>query len=420
VKKINVLIIVFVAIAIALLPKGSAKAATAISTCEQLQDMNLNLSETYTLANDIDCTGTTSWDSGSGFTPVGNSGTPFTGSLDGQNHKIIGLFIDRASTADVGLFGFAQDASASNLTLQGGSITGQRNVGSIAGHIRSMNLSNINSSSTVGDAGYYSGGIIGFNESQSTFLTTLTNVHFSGSIIVSASSYSNAGLIGDNDADADIIQSSNTGTISGGYDYVGGLVGDNDAIVNITNSFNSGNITSKGSACCTGGLMGWADEVNITNSYNSGNVTGQTDVGGLVGFSISGSINNSYSTGLITGTSPANSGGIIGYPEDLSYTNVFWDTEISGQSVGCGTDFACAGTTGTSTSQMRTQTTFTDATWDFEKVWGICSAFNNGFPYLLWQNPSCTAPTPGLPNTGAGTINIDYSNTWAIDTLLKF
>jgi hypothetical protein len=85
--------------------------------------------------------------------------------------------------------------------------------------------------------------------------------------------------------------------------------------------------------------------------------------------------------------------------------NSFWNTETSGQSGPCGTAVPCPEkATGLTTAQMRTQSTFTEATWDFENVWGICESFNNGFPYLLWQNPTCTTPsdTPGLPNTGFG------------------
>ncbi len=398
---------VLMVLSISLLPHGVARAATAINNCTELQAMSSNLAETYTLASDIDCSATTSWNAGAGFEPVGTSVTPFTGTLDGQGHKIISLFINRPTTDDVGLFGSSQDASVSNLTMQDGSMTGQANVGSISGRIQSMSLSSVSSNIAITNTSRYAGGIIGYNESQSTFLSTLTEVHFSGSVNTPASSYGNAGLIGDNDADVDIIQSSNAGSISGGNVYIGGLVGDNDAVVNIIKSFNSGKVTGTGSTSSIGGLVGWSGDVNITDSYNTGDITGTDEVGGLIGTIGAITIVRSYSSGLITGVNSNSTGALIGAWSDLTMANSFWNAETTGQTVACGTGNPCTGdATGISSAQMRTQSTFTDATWDFEKVWGICEYFNNGFPYLLWQNPTCAAPTPGLPNTGLGSLGL--------------
>lgn len=391
------------ALGISLVPHGIAKAATTITDCTGLQNMSSNLAEDYVLGNDIDCSDTTTWNSGDGFEPVGNSGTPFTGTFDGQSHKITGLFIDRPTTDNVGLFGVAENSTVSNVTIQGGSITGQANIGSIAGRIRSISLTNVRSSAAVTSTRNYAGGIIGYNISQSTFLTTLTNVHFSGSVVAADNYYGAAGLIGDNDADADITLSSNTGSISGGdsFDYVGGLVGDSDAVLNITQSFNTGNISAKGDGCCIGGIVGWSDETHLTDTYNTGNVTGNDSIGGLLGYVSDAFVTNSYSSGLVTGVEALSTGALIGNWNNLSMTNSFWNTETSGQTVACGTDNPCTEeATGITSAQMRTQSTFTDATWDFAEIWGICEYFNNGFPYLLWQNPSCTPPVPGLPNTG--------------------
>ena len=73
---------------------GNAYAVTAtpIGNCIDLQkignDVGYPLSGNYVLANDIDCSDTVNWNANAGFVPIGNYATRFTGTLDGQNHKI--------------------------------------------------------------------------------------------------------------------------------------------------------------------------------------------------------------------------------------------------------------------------------------------------------------------------------------------
>jgi hypothetical protein len=67
-----------------------------------LQNMNTNLGGTYVLMNDIDATITSTWNAGAGFIPIGRAGTPFTGSLTGNNFTITNLFINNASMNNVG------------------------------------------------------------------------------------------------------------------------------------------------------------------------------------------------------------------------------------------------------------------------------------------------------------------------------
>lgn len=96
------------------------------------------------LANEIDASVTSSWNSGQGFACLGAlkqlpMGTPsgfqggFTGSLDGMGYTISDLTIDRSGESYVGLFGcLTESARVTNLTLSG-SISGQSSVGGIAG-----------------------------------------------------------------------------------------------------------------------------------------------------------------------------------------------------------------------------------------------------------------------------------------------
>src|SRR3989344_3661669 len=62
---------------------------TGINNCQELQDINSNLNEDYYLVNDIDCSATIGWNSGSGFISLG----PFNRNFDGNGFVITGLFI---------------------------------------------------------------------------------------------------------------------------------------------------------------------------------------------------------------------------------------------------------------------------------------------------------------------------------------
>jgi hypothetical protein len=57
----------------------------------------------------INASATSTWDSGAGFTLIGNGDDSFYGFYDGNEHNISGIYINRPSTEYVGLFGYAED-----------------------------------------------------------------------------------------------------------------------------------------------------------------------------------------------------------------------------------------------------------------------------------------------------------------------
>ncbi len=92
------------------------------------------LGKSFVLANDIDASGTSSWNSGAGFVPIGDSTSTYRGNFDGQGHVISGLTIDRPGTNFVGLFGYIGGGSTvTDVGLEGGAITGHTAVGALAG-----------------------------------------------------------------------------------------------------------------------------------------------------------------------------------------------------------------------------------------------------------------------------------------------
>ncbi len=132
-----------------------------------------------------------------------------------------------------------------------------------------------------------------------------------------------------------------------------------------------------------GGLVGYVtDGAVITDSYAHGSVAGNRRMGGLVGLASHGvTITNSYSTGQVSGNGDE-VGGLAGARsgDGVDVINSFWDMETSGVE-------QSDGGKGLSTDEMKTQSTYTDAGWDFTNIWSISSSVNNGYPFLLDNQP---------------------------------
>ena len=160
-----------------------------------------------------------------------------------------------------------------------------------------------------------------------------------------------------------------------------GLAGVNEGA--ITKCYSEANIDAHGGDA--GGLVS-ENYGTITDCYATGSVWAYGYAGGLVMYNRD-PITNCYSTGAVYGDSAA--GGLVenGYEEDT--INSFWDTQTSGQA-------ASEGGTGKTTAQMKTESTFTDAGWDFAAIWTICSGVNNNYPCLLGITPSCVL-APVIP-----------------------
>ena len=87
---------------------------TDISTPEQFASLiNRNLSGKYQLVNDIDMS---SYD---GFKGIAVSGTPFSGTLDGQGHKVSGLTVTYTDGgSNEGIFGQTAGATIKNIAFE--------------------------------------------------------------------------------------------------------------------------------------------------------------------------------------------------------------------------------------------------------------------------------------------------------------
>jgi hypothetical protein len=278
---------------------------------------------------------------------------PFTGVFDGNNHIIKNLSIDTAGAWNdhLGLFG----------KISGGTMCGE-NTGTISGCY----------STGIVIGGDHIGGLSGENNGtiSGCYATVEVDAHMGVGGLVGY----NAGAVN---------YSYVTYGVEGGW-FVGGLVGYN--IGAISHSYATGLVVAHGGRLSfpAGGLVGLNEYVygqdyhgTIINCYATGDVTGYSpcsniNAGGLCGKNYEGTISNSYSTGEITecgevdgGFCAINSGGTI--------TNCFWDVETSGMS-------DSDGGTPKTTAEMQTQSTFTNADWDF-----VCETING--PNDIWEIP---------------------------------
>lgn len=247
-----------------------------VEDIEQLQDINTNLSGQYALRNSIDATATKAWADG-GFKPIiGEAASgktiAFTGKFDGLDYNIFNLNIDR-DTGNVGLFGVVGDnAVIRNVTLVGGSIKGQNNVGALAGSVQgSAQISNImNSASVTGSSDV--GGIIG----------SAVNADFENLV--------------------------NTGTVAGTAENtennVGGLIGSLTGGKLSGTSYNLGGVTGEGYN--VGGLVGTASDATLGDGtnliYNRLNVSGAYNVGGIVGSMSGTTVQKAENSGNVAAT----------------------------------------------------------------------------------------------------------------------
>ena len=311
-----------------------------IEDVDDLQATKNNLTAYYALSNDVDASATSGWNSGQGFEPIGDVSNRFSGGFDGKGYTITGLYIDRPNTDNVGLFGHVgHDTEATvinNVRLVNAMIIGARGTGSLIGRVTGNANTLIEQCASIG------GNVIG------------------------------------NGATGGLVGSFNSWRITPGGT-------DNPVLRYSYTDVSVYSSVSGGGRDKFGGLAGCSQKGTIQNSYSRSSVTvaDGSRIGGLAGcIDYRGEILNSYSTGAVNVTNCTLVGGLLGNREGRGpnagvVTHSFWDTETSGQT-------ASASGTGKTTTEMQTETTFTDAGWNFDDIWDIDSIENDGYPYLIW------------------------------------
>ena len=216
------------------------------------------------------------------LTPIGSESAPFTGVYNGQ--KLSNFATTNGNNS--GLFGYAQNATIKDITVDGATVSGTANVGAIVGVLAGGTVEGCTNKSAVTATGAENvGGIIGYISEKAS----ISDCH-------------------------------NTGNI-GGKKCVGGIVGRMDA-GKVENSENRGNVTTT-TDTEAGGIAGRFMGGTIKACYSSSGalITGYSRVGGIAGYqSNQGSgaslIINCAAKSNVKSTNSGNNGaagGLVGY-----------------------------------------------------------------------------------------------------------
>ena len=172
-----------------------------------------------------------------------------------------------------------------------------------------------------------------------------------------------------------------------GYINVGGIVGYNNG-GEISNCYVSGGeVTGIG---YTGGLVG-DNEGTVSNCYNNSAVSViDTWVGGVVGNN-GGTLTNCYNSGAVSYNTQYDrynypGGGVVAQGSSGTVVNCFFDGNINSVYVMLDLDgniYSLGAGTAETTTQMKSQATFTNAGWDFTNTWIMLEGVT--YPLLRWQ-----------------------------------
>ena len=201
------------------------------------------------------------------WTPIGysaddDSHSYFTGTFDGDNHTISGMYISEESDY-AGLFGVIRNGYIKNLCINGAYVHGNS----------------------------YVGGIAGYFSADTTAISGFENCSFSG--VIKAKENNAGGIAGYFRADGDgntpiISQCCAFGSVSAENGYAGGITGVGEAATGnakIINCFNAAGVNSlKNAGGITGNSRCADGNSTIEGCYNAGNVTANKNAGGISGY----------------------------------------------------------------------------------------------------------------------------------------
>ncbi len=327
------------------------------------------------------------YNNGKGWFPIQN----FMGVYNGNNYSISGLYINRLEQNSIGFFGSIDSAKIENLKLTNFTIKGKQDVGGLCGIIKSSTINNCDAQGIIiGD--FQIGGLIGIAE-NSIISNSSSDIDLTSNAVV-------GGFVSEVKK-TNIYNSYSTGKIKCSFFNTGGFI----AILNessIDRCYSNTNIEAKDFR--TGGFVAsTVSDLNyIRDCFSKGNIVITTNhfemVGGFVGIIAGGcNFSRNYSTGSITYNSDLKTeNGFFGNVSNFVYPmeNNFWNIETSGAINSNGN------ATGITNENMRLQSTFENADWDFDSIWRIDPLKNNGYPYLIWQD--------NLNWTGK--LNTDWNN----------
>ena len=266
------------------------------------------------------------------WAPIGTGETSpnvYTGTFDGRNYTISGLYFNQENSYDIGLFG-RNNGKIANAGILDSYFYGTSKVGGVCGNNYTGTITNCYNTGSVSGLGTL-GGVSGYN-----YTGSITNCY-------------------------------NTGNVSGSSGFVGGVSGYNSKGT-IINSYNAGSVSGLE---YVGGVSGYNDGGTITNCYNTGSsVSGSGYVGGVNGRN-QGTITNCYNTSSVSGKERY-VGGVIGRNEsNATITNCYYDSAIyTGNAIGAN-DGTTEKVEGKTTEQFKTgEVAYLLQNGQSEEIWG--------------------------------------------------
>lgn len=182
-----------------------------------------------------------------GWLPIGRGSTQFTGSYNGQDFRILNLYMNRPTHEFNGLFGYIVGGKVQKVHLENATILGGHYAGVLSGvaHANSI-ISHCSATGTVSGT-YNVGGLIGFSN-DSTIMNSFAQVSTTG------------------------------------YDRVGGFIGTSgwqDSYTHISFCYSTGAVVSSSSV---GGFSGWGGNSYHRECYWDVQSSGiSTDAGSALG-----------------------------------------------------------------------------------------------------------------------------------------
>lgn len=359
----------------------------------------------------------------------------FGGTLDGDGHSIVGLYIFEGGK-NIGFFRQTSKYNTTtikNLSFKSANVDGDEYTGIVVGHAiyldcinvkvdgvvtgtyrvggivggysgltspsllaGPINLINCTNYADVKGTDYYAGGLIGYATNQnfpSNDKIVINGCYNRGNVKGSCDVGGLCGyLLNATDSlGADVMNSSNEGKVTG-YRSVGGIFG---SIKGDNKGFYAEQVCNYGDVIAdtkyAGGIAGevcssWCTS-SMADLYNVGNISANSSAGGLAGRGSTGTlgyldIQNFYNLGKITAETNVSAGigeGVIdgwyGH-EEIRVNNAYYDSKyrINDTSITTTNAFALE------RNQFKSKDSFTG--FDFDNVWGMMSYG----PVFLWQS----------------------------------
>lgn len=273
--------------------------------------------------------------SGRALNPIGTAINAFEGAFFGGGYTLSNASVSHSGDDDIGLFGFTDGAYIVDMTVDGAVVEGDYDVGALIGYASNGTVvDEITLVDCSVDGINGAGAAIGRLDDGAIYDTGVLDCAVNGG-------HTAGGLVGYL-IDADIRRSWVDGA-STVYGVVrsGGLVGSASGASDIEDSYSRASATG---ASYTAGLLAWASTgVVVTDCYAAGYLP--TGAEGILGLA-------------------------VGYP---SFSGVVWDEDTTGDS-----SAGPSGTTGKTTAQMKSATTYAGLGWDF----GVWTITNGAYPSL--------------------------------------